>query len=262
MFIKSVVGLLFVTICVLQFTDGQVPIGTCRKINSCSCYYDDGTIVNLEPLDRKDGKPNFNNVTDSTHDLYSWNPCTPFSYPSNDSHCQNVSICMIRKNIPQELLYDLGNQDSAKFSVNTNGSLILTYTADNGDYKRVSEITLQCMETSKFNFFVAEGEQETHNDTVTYKFTLASAVACPRGPNINPSENVSPLSGVEIFFIVLGSLIGSYIVLGVMFQAFVKKESGKRLCPNHEFWFNIPGCIKGGCKTGGSASAATKYDSI
>lgn len=34
----------------------------------------------------------FVNVTDARGDLYSWNPCTPFSYPSNDSECQNVAV--------------------------------------------------------------------------------------------------------------------------------------------------------------------------
>lgn len=39
------------------YAPDPIPIGQCTKINSCSCRYDDGTIVNLEPIDRKDGKP-------------------------------------------------------------------------------------------------------------------------------------------------------------------------------------------------------------
>lgn len=43
---------------------------------------------------------------------------------------------MIRQGIPRELFYDLGDQDSAQFNVDSNGTLKLTYTADKGDYKR------------------------------------------------------------------------------------------------------------------------------
>lgn len=38
-------------------TRSQVRIGQCTKIDSCSCVYDDGTIVNLRPLERTDGLP-------------------------------------------------------------------------------------------------------------------------------------------------------------------------------------------------------------
>lgn len=34
-----------------------VPVGQCTQINSCACVYDDGTIVNLAPLERRDGQP-------------------------------------------------------------------------------------------------------------------------------------------------------------------------------------------------------------
>ncbi|XP_053374100.1 uncharacterized protein LOC123531016 [Mercenaria mercenaria] len=242
---------------------GPVPIGQCTKIDACSCVYDDGTIVKLQAIDRKDGKPNFSNVSNADNtEYYSWNPCTPFTYPSNNSACENVAVCMIRQGIPNALFYNLGNQDSAQFLVDSNGTLKLTYTADQGDYKRVAEITLQCMGTSKFDFFVAEGEQDESNDTVIFKLLLASKYACAYAPNLNPSVEVSSLSGGVIFVIVLFSLIGAYIIFGVMFQAFIKKETGKRLCPNHEFWCKIPELCKGS-KTGGLKSeSGAKYDSI
>lgn len=244
-----------------------IPIGQCTKKDACSCVYDDGTVVNLDPIDRKDGKPNFSNTTNEAKtEYYSWNPCTPFSYNApNDTECQNVAVCMIRQGIPNVLFYDLGNQDSAQFMVNSNGTLILTYTSDQGDYKRIAEITLQCMATSKFDFFVAEGEQEENNNTVIYKLLLASKYACAYASHINPAETVtsSSLNAGEIFAIVLFSLIGAYIFFGVLYQAFVKKESGKRLCPNHEFWCNIPDKISGGYKKMPlTTESGAKYDSI
>lgn len=242
-----------------------LPIGQCTKRDACSCMYDDGTIVNLQSLDRQDGRPNFSNVSNAAqNEFYSWNPCTPFTYPSNNSACDGVAVCMIRQGIPNALIYDLGNQDTASFMVDSNGTLKLSYTADQGDYKRVTEITLQCMGTSKFDFFVAEGEQPETNDTVLYKLLLASKYACRYAPNLNPSENVSSLSGGEIFVIVVFSLIGAYIVFGVMFQAFIKKESGKRLCPNHEFWCKIPElCTRSkGEAISSTPGSGAKYDAI
>ncbi|XP_053374282.1 uncharacterized protein LOC128546902 isoform X2 [Mercenaria mercenaria] len=166
-----------------------LPIRQCTKIDACSCVFDDGTIVNLQALERKDGKPNFSNASNANNtEYYSWNPCTPFSYSSNNSACENVSVCMIRKGIPNDLLYDLGNQDTAQFLVDNNGTLKLTYTADQGDLKRVTEITLQCMKNSKFDFFLAEGEQDVTNDTAIYKLLLASKYACAYAPAVETTS--------------------------------------------------------------------------
>ena len=45
---------------------------------------------------------------------------------------------MVRQGFPNPLYYNLGKQDSAVFAVDDNGTLTLTYTADNGDFKRYS----------------------------------------------------------------------------------------------------------------------------
>lgn len=260
----------FVVAGLFAMAEGQVRIGQCTKNDTCSCIYDDGTIVSLRPLENKNGKPRFSNVSDSAHDLYSWNPCSGFTYAANNSECVDVSVCMIRQGLPFTLFYDLGNQNSADFHVDENGTLKLTYTADKGDFKRITEITLQCQpQSSIFDFFVAQGEQEIKNDTIKYKLSLASNHACPFAPSVTPAkeEKESGLSGLTIFIIVLFSLIGSYVVFGVMFQAFVKKESGKKLCPNHEFWCSLPALLLGGCKKKSSLfmsseKGGAKYDSI
>lgn len=245
---------------------GQVPIGQCTKIDACSCVYDQGTIVNLRALESTNGQPRFSNVKDSTNDLYSWNPCSQFSYTANNSECINVAVCMVRDGLPYTLYYDLGSQDSAAFNVDQTGALKLTYTADKGEFKRITEITLKCVIGSVLDYIVADGEQEQNNDTITYKLTLTSEKACAKAPKVNPSNEISSgLSGGTVFIIALFSIIGAYLVFGVMFQAFIKKESGKKLCPNHEFWFNLPSLISGGCKKVAplqSSEKGAKYNSI
>ncbi|XP_045170107.2 uncharacterized protein LOC123532653 [Mercenaria mercenaria] len=254
---------------VLRSVVGQVPIGQCTKIDSCSCVYDEGTIVNLTALENTNGVPHFSNVSDSSHDLYSWNPCSPFSLGPNNTDCVNVSACMVRNGLPFPLYFDLGTQESAEFMVDANGTLKLIYSADKGEFRRITEISLLCVTASIFDLFVATGEQEENNNTITYKLSLTSKHACAYAPKITPSNEVQhseQLSGGTIFIIVLFSLIGAYVVFGVAFQAIIKKESGRKLCPNHEFWFSIPSLITGGCKKVTSplrsSDKGTKYDSI
>ncbi|KAH3716853.1 uncharacterized protein LOC127855936 [Dreissena polymorpha] len=227
---------------------GQV--GQCTTLTPCACVYDDGVIVNLTSLSRNDGFPNFSNKTDNHGDVYSWNPCTPFSYvgPKNNTECTNVSVCMVRHGFPSDLYFNLGTEDSAQFSVDVNGTLKLTYTKTEDGFQRSAEISLQCLDSSVFDFLVIQGEQDINNDTIVYKMTLASKWACAYAPKIDPALPSAGLGGGAIFAIVLFSLIGGYLLLGVAYQAFVKKESGARLCPNHEFWFSIPGYFKSGKK--------------
>lgn len=35
-----------------------------------------------------------------------------------------------------------------------------------------------------------------------------------------------------------------YIVFGILIQIFVRKESGKKVIPNHDFWVAVPSYIK------------------
>lgn len=36
--------------------EGQTGTGNCTKVSSCKCIFDDGTILDLEPLARQDGQ--------------------------------------------------------------------------------------------------------------------------------------------------------------------------------------------------------------
>jgi len=249
-----------VVLVVLGSSDAQV--APCQELTSCSCQYQDGLILSLSALTRNDGEPAFSNVTDQGHDTFvSWNPCKPFTIEGTE--CVDTAICAMREGIPKTLYYNLGGEDSARFKYNENGSLILTYTMDHGDFKRSAEITLQCLQDAKFDFFVNEGEQEPDNDTIIFRMVLASRYACGYGPQITPSNEVSPLSGGAIFAIVFFSLIGAYLIFGVGYQLLVKKESGKRLCPNHEFWCNLPGSLTSPCKNASPGKdKGAAYDSI
>ena len=35
-----------------------------------------------------------------------------------------------------------------------------------------------------------------------------------------------------------------YIIFGILIQIFVRKESGKKVIPNHDFWVAVPSYIK------------------
>ncbi|XP_046573459.1 uncharacterized protein LOC124281533 [Haliotis rubra] len=96
-------------------------ITSCEKVSACSCESEDGT-VDLSPLAHK-GTPRFLDVQSETGDKVSWNPCLPFT----EGNCTDVAVCQFR-HIFQKEYYNLGNQDSAAFSV-VDGSLRLTYSA-------------------------------------------------------------------------------------------------------------------------------------
>ncbi|XP_052803460.1 uncharacterized protein LOC128233693 isoform X1 [Mya arenaria] len=241
--------------------------GNCHTIDSCSCVYDDGVIVNLTSLARTDGLPNFSNKTDNagSGDTYSWNPCVPFSYigPKNNTECEGVAVCMIRPGFPNPLMYDLGKQDSANFNVDENGTLTLTYTSDQGDFKRTTTIILQCFDSTVFDFFVIDGEQDINNVTIDYKMTLASKWSCAYAPSITPAETPSSgLNGGVIFVIVVFSLLGAYLIFGGLYQALIKKESGMRLCPNHQFWCAIPNVFRGKKSNVINTDGGNTYESI
>jgi hypothetical protein len=47
-----------------------------------------------------------------------------------------------------------------------------------------------------------------------------------------------------LFVYRVGATLFMYIVSGVLIQIFVRKESGARAIPNHDFWVAVPSHIK------------------
>lgn len=240
--------------------------GNCTQVSTCKCIFDDGTVLDLRPLSREDGQPFFKNIEAKDKDTYFWNPCFPFSYipERNESECTNVAVCMERIGFPQSLVYDLGTQDTAKFSTNASGTVYLTYTTDKGDYDRVTTIELRCSTTLKSDFLFADVEQDISNRTTAYHLILLSKYACGLAPTLAPPlpPPDNGLGGGAIFAIVFFTLIGSYLLFGTLFQ-FASGKRGIRMFPNHDFWcMTVPGLCKRSGEKMSSGDKGAKYDSI
>ncbi|KAL3832663.1 hypothetical protein ACJMK2_024286, partial [Sinanodonta woodiana] len=152
----------------------------CTKTSACSCTYSDGSTVDLSPLDSSGGTPRFYDVLDDQRvDMFSWNPCTPFS----EGSCNNVAVCQKRTFIPNPEYYSLGDQNSAVFANDNTGKPTLSYKAVQGGVSRTSIITLTC-EQQTDGILLAAGEKEP----TKYYMELKSKYACPKvGPTVTPT---------------------------------------------------------------------------
>ncbi|XP_061180229.1 uncharacterized protein LOC133188757 [Saccostrea echinata] len=207
------------------FIAGQ---GACKKVNSCKCKLDDGKVIDLDPVAKSNG-PAFLDVIDVAQlDQYSWNPCKSFS----EGACTNAAVCQTHAS----LQYNCGTQDSAVFDYDTTNQLYtITYSADTvtkSNDLRTTMLYLKCAQGP--DVFTPAGETTQG----TYVLTFQSKYACPR--------KESGISAGTILIIIFFSLLFVYLIGGVLFQIFIKKNSGKHAIPNSSFWFGLPGLIKDG----------------
>ncbi|KAL6055247.1 mannose transmembrane transporter [Balamuthia mandrillaris] len=105
----------------------------------------------------------------------------------------------------------------------------------------------------------------------TYNFRFTSRFACPvSGPNSGGNNHRDfELTGGWIFLISLSGVVLVYLVGGVAYQKFRKRESGLHLLPNLEFWKTLPGYVKDGCvfsfnkaKAGVARLRGQSYDAV
>ncbi|XP_062582051.1 uncharacterized protein LOC134243837 isoform X3 [Saccostrea cucullata] len=203
--------------------------GTCKKVNSCKCKLDDGKVIDLDPV-AKSGGPAYLDVTDVAQvDQYSWNPCKPFS----EGACTNAAVCQTHGGIQ----YNCGTQDSAVFGYDTGNDLYtITYSADTvskSNDLRTTTLYLKCDQGP--DVFTPAGE----TGSATYVLTFQSKYACPR-------KDSGGISAGSILIIIFFGLLFVYLIGGVLFQIFIRKNSGKNALLNSSFWFGLPGLIKDG----------------
>ncbi|XP_048755153.1 cation-dependent mannose-6-phosphate receptor-like [Ostrea edulis] len=217
---------------------------TCKKVNSCKCKLDDGKVIDLKPLAKSNG-PAYLDVLDSGGvDLYSWNPCEPFS----EGSCTNAAVCQTHAG--QQ--YNCGSQDSAVFSYDSSSQMyIITYQADTyTNDLRTTMLLLDCDQGP--DVFQPVVETSPGNYVLVFK----GKYACPR-------DDDSGLSGGTILIIIFVCLVSVYLIGGVLFQIFIRKSSGVKVIPNHSFWTGLPQLIKDGVffiiRRGGKKTA---YNSI
>lgn len=190
---------------------------------------DDGFVVDLTSVSRNDQTPYFQDVSKpgSSNELYSFNPCSGFT--EGTGSCSDVALCLITVSGPIEQYKSLGTQNTASFSMN--GDVIDLHYSD-GDGGTSSVIHISCKDGTLGNF---EPKGSTGGP---YEINLSTKLACNNGS--------SKLSVGTILLIGFVSLLLLYILVGIVIQKLVRKQSGKHVIPNYEFWSNMPGNVKTG----------------
>ena len=138
----------------------------------------------------------FRNIEAKDKNTYFWNPCFPVSYtPAGRKHspCVNVAVCMERQGFPQSLIYDTGTQHTAVFTTDSNGTLFLSYQADEGKYHRTTIIELRCSTLPRSDFLFADVENDLANMTTVYTLILLSKYACGISPTTTKPSTIVPL---------------------------------------------------------------------
>lgn len=221
--------LLTTTICMFIST---VTAQTCTKLSSCSCQDDTGLVIDLTPLGNTDTTPRFQDIPDSKGktDVYSWNPCQQFT----EGTCVNEAACKV---VPSGMITQylgIGTQDSATFLYDDKGLLTLQYTDGNA----TTAVNIICSSDDEgtataYGLDMEDGQKEYH-------FELKTKYACP------PSAKGTHISTGTLLCIGFAGVVLVYAVSGVLFQSFVRKETGKHRIPNYALWTAIPTLVRDG----------------
>nr|KAI8737049.1 cation-dependent mannose-6-phosphate receptor [Biomphalaria glabrata] len=142
---------------------------TCTQLDSCSCTFGNGTLLDLSPLAFK-SRPRF--VLDGIQFQYLYNPCYNFTF----GECENVSMCQYQ-NVAGNY-FVLGTQDSAYFVTDTDDDHIvfLLYShTDSYGFTRHTTVQLVCSNQTTDDFIFL-GEHTLR----TYVFMLVSPHCCAK----------------------------------------------------------------------------------
>ncbi|XP_006822110.1 cation-dependent mannose-6-phosphate receptor-like [Saccoglossus kowalevskii] len=148
--------------------------------------------------------------------------------------CDGVAACQH----VHDSLYNLGTQDSVEYSVPSLGTVVLTYKEEVTTDKRSSIVTYKCNCDADSPILLALGE----TSPLKYEYKITSMHACVQA--CPPKEALSTGGILCIIFFVL---VFVYFVGGILINKFVlKRENGRDLIPNVEFWSDLPYLIKDG----------------
>jgi hypothetical protein len=81
----------------------------------------------------------------------------------------------------------------------------------------------------------AESNQASRIDDKNFILHMESTCACPGKCTYIPDG----LSGGAVFIIVLICIVGTYLIIGVLFLRFARHEKGIDLIPNRTLWLQI-----------------------
>ena len=108
------------------------------------------------------------------------------------------------------------------------GLATMVYTDGAGT---VVNVFLVCNET--------EIVQASRINDKSFIINIQTKCACPGKCTYKPSGPSNGLSAGAIFVIILICIIGTYLIISVIFLRFVKHEQGINLIPNRTLWLQV-----------------------
>jgi len=227
-------GQLLVMFGLLYAVSGQ-PYPICQeKRSSCSCMTDQG-LIDLTPLDSKNGS-RFNDIRSTNGvDGYYYNPCTGFTRGTGVNGCNDVTVCQAWPAANPSSYFNYGEPSTAVFQNDeTTQKLQIKYTSTTTNPTKTSEITLECNSAVEGTLiFVIE------NPFNYAKFTLTSKYACPR-------KGGGGIGVGGVICVIFIAIVLVYIIGGVLFMHFARRSEGIDKIPNITFWRALPGLVKDG----------------
>lgn len=213
----------------------SVDVSCSKTINSCSCQTSEGKVVDLSPLSTGTA-PRFSQQAIDQY-TYNWDPCRAFSCGGSQVSACQVSLSGVG--------YVIGLKSTAYFSKDGN-SIALKYT-DGNFGGRASIVHLICDPTATEPQFSAKGE--TSPQSKNYEMTLTAKEVCPvdHGGG-GGGGGGGGLSIGDVLLIIFFVSIICYLVIGIVINIFVRKQSGTDAIPNRGFWTTLPGLVKDGGK--------------
>ncbi|KAL4222230.1 hypothetical protein ACF0H5_018267 [Mactra antiquata] len=211
---------------------GLCEANDCKTESPCKCKFDDGGEFDITNLGKQDGTALIQDNFAPDNYAYSFNPCYPFT----EGTCVNAAACQYDSN--NNIYYNIGDASKVAFSYDGT-NIIGTYTAD--DDARTSTVTFICDPSADPPTYTTDGE----TSTAIYSFHVTSKLACINGGNEGSGSSGFSVGGILI--IVFFSLVIVYFITGIVFNKFVRHETGKDLVPQVGLWASFPGLVKDGC---------------
>uniref|UniRef100_A0A7M5V4P4 Cation-dependent mannose-6-phosphate receptor n=2 Tax=Clytia hemisphaerica TaxID=252671 RepID=A0A7M5V4P4_9CNID len=232
----------------------------CKPVDQCSCNLEGEGEVSLHAIDQRNS-PLFPDIPQSSGStfLISYNPCTTFTKEDN---CNNVLACQYASGDPTQT-FPLAKPATRVFTYDeTNQQVVFTYTATSSDLaKRTFNVGLKCDKTVEKPSTSGILEAPTN----TYTMTLTHKCACPGvcASDAPASDSGKNLSVGSLLCILLVVFVIIYLIGGILFLKYYKKEEGSDVIPHREFWTDFPSKVKDGFKfTVSKVRKKDEYESI
>lgn len=217
----------------------------CTAVDQCSCRLSNGSEVALHQLDKHNDIA-FKSLMQGAGSsfLINYNPCTTFVQENN---CHGVLACQFVQGMKDQT-FPLADPTEEIFQVDENENVIMGYSAVSpvDQIKRTFRILLICdiNAITPQTSLIVEQPQTVFTLTLTHRCACAG-VCSSDDPSSDKSSSLSTGSLLCILLLVFTIL---YLVGGILFLKYYKKNEGLDVIPNREFWMDFPTKVKDGCK--------------